>query len=271
MLPIRKRKSIGQHILSSKQAIEEISNIILQCVPSGEYILFEIGSCDGTLTLPLLRKLSLLDSKPSFVILNEVDYRYSKNLKERLEKEGFYEKFSIDILMEDFQKVNLNQLYENYGNKKLFIIGNIPFYITGSVIRKMIIHYDKIISVVLNLQKEVVDKITSLDNPLGIVLSLRWDIKKWMIIPPHFYSPPPKVFSQIVSFRKKDDVGIDILKENISNEKFLRFLYRIFNNRRKKLKNIFTEKELELIKEYSEYRADDLKINDFLKMFQLLN
>jgi 16S rRNA (adenine1518-N6/adenine1519-N6)-dimethyltransferase len=266
MLPIRKRKSIGQHLLVDKKTIDNICNFIIENLPSSKYTLLEIGSSEGILTIPLLKKLSITTEKiPKLVILNEIDYRYSKKLKEKLEKENLQTKFKIEILNKDFQIVDLkNPLITN--QDPLFIVGNIPFYITGQVIRKIIDNDQVIQGVVLNLQKEVVDKLTKINNPLGIVFRIGWEINKGIIIPPQFYDPPPKVFSQLIAIKKLNYQE----KNQLNISKFLKFLYKLFNNKRKKIKNILTKNELEKIKEYENLRVEKLKIEDLIKIFQTI-
>lgn len=228
MLPIKKRKSIGQHILKNKEIIRDLCNFITENAPENKYVLFEIGSGQGNLTIPLLKKLYTLPNKPELIILNEIDYRYLKLLKNNLQEEKLDELFRIEFLTQPFEKCSLN--HEN-----VYLVGNIPFYITGLVFRKLVQSYSLINRVVINLQKDVVDKISSPNNPLGITFHIGWEVVKYRIIPPELYDPPPKVFSQIVLMKNK--------KNSLISEKFVKFLYKIFTARKKLLKNILNEKE----------------------------
>ncbi|MCX7758877.1 MAG: hypothetical protein N2169_04625 [bacterium] len=257
MLPIRKRKSIGQHLLINKEVISNICDFIIDNVPVNPYTLFEIGSGEGTITLPILKKLKTTPNKPLSIILNEIDYRYTKILKERIEKENFNKEFRIEFLNTPFEKCKLQQ-------ENLYIIGNIPFYITGLVFRKIIQNYEKIINVVINIQKEVVDKISNPDNPLGIVMNIGWEIKKGTIIPPNFYDPKPKVFSQLVLLKTKN--------QKLFSEKLIKFIYKIFRNKKKILKNILNTQEKSLISEIKilNKRPIHLKIDEIIELYKTI-
>lgn len=255
MLPIRKRKSIGQHLIKDKELIEKICDLIVYNLPHEEFSFFEIGPGEGNITIPLLKKLRNSENKPSKIILNEIDYRYLKKLKEKIEEEKINQYFNIEFITQEFQKVKFKE-------KRIFLFGNIPFYITGTVFKKLIQDYDKVVKVVINLQKEVVDKILNLDNPLGVSFNIGWNIVEGMIIHPSFYDPPPKVFSQIILLENKHNPLFCL--------KFVNFLHKIYRNKKKMLKNILTEEEISKIKDESllSERPFNLKVNQIVQLYE---
>jgi 16S rRNA (adenine1518-N6/adenine1519-N6)-dimethyltransferase len=257
MLPIRQRKSLGQHFINDPNIISNISSIIINKIQeklNNTFItILEIGSSYGILSFNLLDQLISNNVPFNLFILNEIDYRLIKKLELKIEENNkFNELFlnkKLQILNIPFEKIDLSQF------KELVLVGNIPFYITGLVLRKIIDYNQNLKLIVLNLQKEVVDKIKSLNNAQSIVLNTIYDIDYHFIIHPKYYTPKPKVFSQIISFNKKQEFSRDYIN------KLYKFLDKIYKNRNKKLLNILNYEELNKIKNLT----NDDKINLILK------
>jgi len=257
MLPIRQRKSLGQHFINDPNIISNISSIIINKIQeklNNTFItILEIGSSYGILSFNLLDQLISNNVPFNLFILNEIDYRLIKKLELKIEENNkFNELFlnkKLQIMNIPFEKIDLTQF------KELVLVGNIPFYITGIVLRKIIDYNQNLKLIVLNLQKEVVDKIKSLNNAQSIILNTIYDIDYHFIIHPKYYTPKPKVFSQIISFSKKQEFSRDYIN------KLYKFLDKIYKNKNKKLLNILNYKELNKIKNLT----NDDKINLILK------
>jgi 16S rRNA (adenine1518-N6/adenine1519-N6)-dimethyltransferase len=257
MLPIRQRKSLGQHFINDPNIISNISSIIINKIQeklNNTFItILEIGSSYGILSFNLLDQLISNNIPFNLFILNEIDYRLIKKLELKIEENNkFNELFlnkKLQIMNIPFEKIDLTQF------KDLVLVGNIPFYITGIVLRKIIDYNQNLKLIVLNLQKEVVDKIKSLNNAQSIILNTIYDIDYHFIIHPKYYTPKPKVFSQIISFSKKQEFSRDYIN------KLYKFLDKIYKNKNKKLLNILTSEELNKIKN----STNDDKINLILK------
>jgi 16S rRNA (adenine1518-N6/adenine1519-N6)-dimethyltransferase len=257
MLPIRQRKSLGQHFINDPNIISNISSIIINKIQeklNNTFItILEIGSSYGILSFNLLDQLISNNVPFNLFILNEIDYRLIKKLELKIEENNkFNELFlnkKLQIMNIPFEKIDLTQF------KELVLVGNIPFYITGIVLRKIIDYNQNLKLIVLNLQKEVVDKIKSLNNAQSIILNTIYDIDYHFIIHPKYYTPKPKVFSQIISFSKKQEFSRDYIN------KLYKFLDKIYKNKNKKLLNILTSEELNKIKNLT----NDDKINLILK------
>ncbi|MGC8734742.1 MAG: rRNA adenine N-6-methyltransferase family protein, partial [bacterium] len=170
MLPIKHRKPLGQHFINNNEIINNISFLIVNKIKeflnnninNKELTLLEIGSSYGILSFNLINQLIENNIALKKIFLNEIDYRLIKKLELKISENPKLTELltnkKIEIINIPFEKIDLTQLND------LILIGNIPFYITGLVLRK-IIDYNKNLSlIVLNLQKEVVDKIKSLNN-----------------------------------------------------------------------------------------------------------
>jgi 16S rRNA (adenine1518-N6/adenine1519-N6)-dimethyltransferase len=257
MLPIKQRKSLGQHFINDPNIISNISSIIINKIQeklNNTFItILEIGSSYGILSFNLLDQLISNNIPFNLFILNEIDYRLIKKLELKIEENNkFNELFlnkKLQIMNIPFEKIDLTQF------KDLVLVGNIPFYITGIVLRKIIDYNQNLKLIVLNLQKQVVDKIKSLNSAQSIVLNTIYDIDYHFIIHPKYYTPKPKVFSQIISFSKKQEFSRDYIN------KLYKFLDKIYKNKNKKLLNILTSEELNKIKNLT----NDDKINLILK------
>jgi len=257
MLPIRQRKSLGQHFINDPNIINNISSIIINKIQeklNNSFItILEIGSSYGVLSFNLLNQLISNNVPFNLFILNEIDYRLIKKLELKIEENNKFNRLFLDkklqIMNIPFEKIDLTQF------KELVLVGNIPFYITGIVLRKIIDYNQNLKLIVLNLQKEVVDKIKSLNNAQSIILNTIYDIDYHFIIHPKYYTPKPKVFSQIISFSKKQEFSRDYIN------KLYKFLDKIYKNKNKKLLNILTSEELNKIKNLT----NDDKINLILK------
>jgi 16S rRNA (adenine1518-N6/adenine1519-N6)-dimethyltransferase len=257
MLPIRQRKSLGQHFINDPNIITNISSIIINKIQeklNNTFItILEIGSSYGILSFNLLDQLISNNVPFNLFILNEIDYRLIKKLELKIEENNKFNELFLDkklqIMNIPFEKIDLTQF------KELVLVGNIPFYITGIVLRKIIDYNQNLKLIVLNLQKEVVDKIKYLNSAQSIVLNTIYDIDYHFIIHPKYYTPKPKVFSQIISFSKKQEFSRDYIN------KLYKFLDKIYKNKNKKLLNILASEELNKIKN----STNDDKINLILK------
>ena len=275
MLPIKQRKSLGQHFINDPNIISNISSIIINKIQeklNNTFItILEVGSSYGILSFNLLDQLISNNIPFNLFILNEIDYRLIKKLELKIEENNkFNELFlnkKLQIMNIPFEKIDLTQF------KELVLVGNIPFYITGIVLRKIIDYNQNLKLIVLNLQKEVVDKIKSLNNAQSIVLNTIYDIDYHFIIHPKYYTPKPKVFSQIISFSKKQEFSRDYIN------KLYKFLDKIYKNKNKKLLNILTSEELNKIKNLTnddkinlilKKRANNLDFKELLTLFDYL-
>lgn len=275
MLPIRQRKSLGQHFINDPNIITNISSIIINKIQeklNNSFItILEIGSSYGVLSFNLLDQLISNNVPFNLFILNEIDYRLIKKLELKIEENNKFNRLFLDkklqIMNIPFEKIDLSQF------KELVLVGNIPFYITGIVLRKIIDYNQDLKLIILNLQKEVVDKIKSLNNAQSIILNTIYDIDYHFIIHPKYYTPKPKVFSQIISFTKKQEFSRDYIN------KLYKFLDKIYKNKNKKLLNILTSEELNKIKNSTnddkinlilKKRANNLDFNELLILFDYL-
>ncbi len=218
---MKPKKRYGQNFLISEAIIKkivELENLYGQ-------IIFEIGPGKGVLTNELVKVAK-------HVVAFEIDYTLSLFLDFIQDKTD-----NLEIIYGDVLEVDFDKLIEKRDYSNVFCVANIPYYITGLLLKK-IRKTEKISTAILMLQKEVGARILS--NPgnkkygsLTVITNYFFDVKKVCDVKrTHFY-PAPKVDSVVLKFKRYDKY-----RQLVKDEKFfLEFVSAAFNQKRKTLLN----------------------------------
>lgn len=227
------KKSLGQHFLRDEAAL---SAIVDAGDPTMDDIVLEIGPGKGVLT----EKLLCLAGK---VIAVEKDSRLVPFLREKFKKEIKEGKF--DIVEKDILEFDISLL--NFYTHPYKIIANIPYYITGQVIRKFLEAENQPESMTLLLQKEVAERIVAKDKKeslLSVSVKIFGTPTYIKTVKKGAFSPQPKVDSAIISIR---NINREKFEEGgVMEKKFFEILKAGFAHKRKLLaKNLgkFGKKE----------------------------
>lgn len=258
------KKSLGQNFLKSKSALDAM------CKSSDLFksdVVLEIGPGKGALTEYLLRSVDK-------VIAIEKDYNLCEILSEKFKNEitnGHLVLVKGDVLEFDPNIFNLRK-----GGYK--IIANIPYNITGAIIKKFLTMEDHPESMTLLVQKEVAERIVARDGKesiLSISVKAFGTPKYVMKVGKKFFSPAPKVDSAIITIK-------NISKSNFKNLTEEEFFFQIvktgFAHKRKvviknledllpkdKLQEFFTKEN-----KNPKSRAEDFGLADWLNISRLL-
>jgi 16S rRNA (adenine1518-N6/adenine1519-N6)-dimethyltransferase len=262
-MEIRAKKSLGQNFLKSKAALAHI-------IKAGEIndtdIVLEVGPGKGVLTDGLLQK-----SKE--VIAIEKDDRLIELLNEKFQPEIASRKLKIlhqDVL--DFNPISLKAISYK-------LIANIPYYITGQLLRQFLESKTQPQKMVLMLQKEVAKRIVANDKKESILsLSVKaYGTPKYIeTVPARYFAPAPKVDSAILLI---NNISKNFFTEsNITEEKFFRVIKAGFAHKRKVLvqnlqKEFTKEKVVHAFFVHhldSRVRSEDLSLNDWKLLTQSL-
>ena len=179
---------------------------------------------------------------------------------------------SVIVFHQDFLQFDLSQLPAGYK-----VVANIPYYITGKIIEKLLKSKNKPSVAVLLVQKEVAERITAKPGGdmslLSVVAQYYADIELGIIVPAGKFTPPPKVDSQTIILRPKH-----IRSDLIYEKSLFRIVKAGFSQRRKKLRtslagglNVSVKEAEKLLKSANinpNLRAQDLMIkqwSDILK------
>lgn len=248
------KKSLGQNFLKSKMALKKI-------IESGEIkptdAILEIGPGKGVLTEKLLEKTKL-------VIAIEKDRELFEFLKNKFKKE-FLEK-KIILINEDILKFDIN----NYKFKKYKIVANIPYNITGAILKKFMTTKNQPSSMVLMVQHEVAQRILARDKKesiLSISVKAYGEPKFVMKVPARYFSPTPKVDSAIISINNISRKFF--IKNKINEEKFWEIVKTGFAHKRKKLSSNLKPlnlRKVELCTSLGDKRAEDLSTSDWIAL-----
>lgn len=239
----RFKKRLGQNFIIDTDilnSIVELSNI------EENSLIIEIGCGAGALT-------NILLNKGQKVIGYEIDESLAAILNEISEKDK-----NLEVIYDNFLNRDLCVDVSKYKYKKLYIIGNIPYYITTPIIEKIMNSNLDFYKVVLMVQKEVGDRIsasisTKEYNSLSVFLNYNFNVKRLLKVNKESFIPKPKVDSVVIEFTKNK-------KKNAINEQhFYKLVRDSFKQKRKTLKNNLKEYDFEKIMEIlNKYKFDDL-------------
>lgn len=278
------KKSLGQNFLKSESALRKIietSNI--QPNSGANDFVLEIGPGRGALTEYLL-------AAGATVTAIEADFEMIKFLQEKFATEISTGKLKLihdDILKFDIEKFGKEiSLDETSASKNYKLIANIPYYITGEIIRKFLSAENQPSQIILLVQKEVADRIVARseksgengkESILSISVKVYCEPKFIQTVKAGSFVPAPKVDSAIISFSsisKKNFARLSDEKKffDILHAGFAHKRKMLFSNLKEKL-NLSTEQIEKIIAETKldkNIRAENLSVDDWLKISAIL-
>lgn len=270
------KKSLGQNFLKSNLALNKI-------IEAGEItkndVVLEIGPGKGALTEKLLEKAGL-------VIAVEKDNELFEFLKNKFSEQ--INSGSLVLVNDDILKCSASSLFsllrpspsewDPRSQKKrrvltqYKIIANIPYNITGAILKKFLTEKDQPKLMVLMVQNEVAKRIVARDakeSILSVSVKAYGEPKMIMKVPARYFSPAPKVDSAVI---KINNINRNIFENEINEEKFWEIVKNGFAHKRKKLsgnlKNVVpAEKLLDL--SLNNKRAEDLTLSDWIHLAKI--
>lgn len=180
------RQNLGQHFLKNSAAIKKI----VSALDPGKETIIEIGPGRGALTRPLAEVCGKSGCK---ILAIEKDPALAE------EARG-WDFGAVEITEGDALKI-LPGLVANLRGKYK-IVGNIPYYMTGFLLRTIGELEPKPELVVLTVQKEVAERLRARPpkmNRLAASVQFWADPKMVATLPRGYFSPPPEVDSAIIS------------------------------------------------------------------------
>lgn len=255
---------LGQNFLVNKKILKKIAEALK--INNDDFVL-EIGAGHGELTKELI---NFSKNKKVKILALEKDKKLFKFLKQNFKNKN------LKIINKDVLKI-LPRI-ENFlpQNKSFKIIGNIPYYLTGRLLRQISELKIKPTVSIFTLQKEVGERIISLSpklNKLSAITNFWAEPKIILNIPKKYFKPQPKIDSVLLELKTK--------KENleIQPEKYFEMVNALFKQPRKTILNnlLFKykdkEKILEVLKKLKinpNDRPQNLNINQIIEFTKLL-
>jgi len=177
-----RKKSLGQHFLHNAYYLSLIADA---ADISKKSTAVEIGPGDGALTTVLLER-------GAKVLAIEKDHRLISVLEE---------KFADAVKKGKFEVVEADALAHELLTKDDYtVVGNIPYYITGALLRKYLSAKHQPGRLVFLMQKEVTERIARSKKESILSLSVKaYGTPKYIkTVPKGAFSPSPKVDSAIL-------------------------------------------------------------------------
>ncbi len=276
---MRAKKHLGQHFLKSKVVVEKI---IAAGDVSVNDVVLEIGPGKGVLTESLLlraEKVVAVEKDPDMIsILSE---KFADEIKTG----------KLILVSEDILSFNPNAHGLVAGKYKL--IANIPYYITGEILRAFLETHPQPERMILLVQKEVAERIVARDakakpngRPRESILSI--SVKAYGTpkivarVPKKFFSPSPDVDSAVLAITNISKKRFEPKptgrpwatpdgRPSISEETFFMLVKKGFSQKRKQLAGniaelISKEKCAAFLRERNlpeTARAEELSVSDW--------
>jgi 16S rRNA (adenine1518-N6/adenine1519-N6)-dimethyltransferase len=252
------KKSLGQHWLKDRQVLAGIADAA-DISPLDTVL--EIGPGLGTLTSELLRRAEK-------VIAVELDGELAEKLP------GQFPGKTLQVVNEDILTFDLSVLPKNY-----IVVANVPYYITSKIIKKLLTSDNKPKTTVLLIQKEVAERLAAEPGNMSILsisAQIYGEIELDQMVPAHYFTPPPKVDSQVVIVHTRPSPLIAPEDE----KKFFRVVKAGFSSKRKKLRSSLSaglgisKPEAEALLAKADISPDDraeaLAINQWIDLMKIV-
>ncbi len=250
------KKSLGQHWLNDELSLQNM--LVAADVQSTDAVL-EIGPGLGSLT-------QLLVKAAAHVTAVEFDIILANNLARRVPSPN------LQVVHSDILRFDLTTLAPDYK-----VVANIPYYLTSKLVRVLSESTNRPSVAVLLVQKEVAERLAATPGELsilGVTAQFYWEISLGPVVPAELFSPPPKVDSQIVVLKRRDNplfAGVDV-------REFFRIVKAGFGARRKTLLNsigaglhLDKQQTLALLEQAGinpQLRAQNLSLDDWHTLYQ---
>lgn len=256
------RQPLGQHFLTGAGWSRKILET-LPLYPNETWV--EIGPGHGEMTQGLAG-----DGRR--VVAIEADARLAKGLEERARSKGSQwrgvEVLCVDVLRVDFARLS---------GERFRVYGNLPYYITSPILRRLFQWADQIESIHVVIQLEVAARIAAKPGgrEYGFLSALCQFYAKPEIvlrIPRGAFRPPPRVTSALVRLTlpgERDRLGV------ADQRAFLEFVQVCFSQKRKTLRNNLralasperVQAAVESLELPPKVRAEQLSLPQFAALF----
>ena len=235
------KKKYGQNFLNDQGILQKIYKSIS---PNPNDLIIEVGPGSGNLT-KWLQKYNC----------NIICYEIDKSLQEQLKS---IKNEKTQIFFKDFLEADLTADLSTIKYENLYVIANIPYYITTPIIKKITFANINPQGLVLMVQKEVADRLSAKPKTkdygyITVLLNYFYDIKKLFNVSKNCFYPRPNVDSAIIKLTPNNKEKTDF---NIFNN----LIESAFQFKRKNLRNNLKTFNLDIIAPVLE--ANDYSLNN---------
>lgn len=224
------KHSLGQNFLKDKKVLTKIIDSV---DVQEDDLIVEVGPGQGALT----RYLKLFKAN---LRCFEVDTRVKRYLDS-------FEDEKTKVIYNDFMSVDLAEELKDIDYKDLYVIANLPYYITTPIIEKMINSPLDVKAMVLMVQNEVADRLSAIPGnkdygAITVFLNYYYTVEKLFFVHRSSFDPAPNVDSAVIKLSKKE-------KELELNDKdlFFKLVQDSFRMKRKNIRNNLKGYDLEKV------------------------
>lgn len=255
---MQNNKSLGQHWLKDRDVLAHIADCAE--LTTNDTVL-EIGPGLGTLTSELLRRAKK-------VVAVEFDSELARKLPAQ------FPGTSLEVVHEDILSFDLSVLPQNYA-----VVANVPYYITSKIVQMLMTAQNKPRIAVLLVQKEVAQRLAAAPGQMSILAvsaQLFAKVTVGDIVPARFFTPPPKVDSQVVILRTRQFPFLT----DVDEKDFFTVVKAGFSAKRKKLRSSLSgglkisKEQVEVLLKKADIspdvRAEALSLDDWVRLVQVV-
>jgi 16S rRNA (adenine1518-N6/adenine1519-N6)-dimethyltransferase len=258
MTALRPKQSLGQNFLVDDNIAR---NIVREFHPSETDIVVEIGPGQGALT-------KHLDGNVGHLIAVEIDSRAVQQLQQQFSHDR------VTIIHQDFLELPLTEWSQKF-NKRLRLIGNLPYHITSPVLFKAFENNASVADLTIMIQREVAHRIVAKPNTkeYGIlsVFSQFYGTPKCLFdVSANCFFPKPNVTSTVLHLH------IHELVTTPDDDRLFRLVVKtVFGKRRKTIRNglrylpydeNLIDQILQNVRSPLTVRPEEMAITDFLRL-----
>lgn len=209
------KKSLGQHWLDDDASLEAM---LTSVALTADDTVLEIGPGPGALTQKLVKQAKSVTAV-------EFDDDLARDLPARVPASN------LQVVHQDILSFDLTQLPNGYK-----VIANIPYYLTSNLLRVLCESPNHFARASLLIQKEVAERVCAKPGAMSILsVSVQYycEAQLGKLVPAEYFTPPPKVDSQILCLTYRDKPLFD----DVDTKAFFRIVKAGFSQRRKTLLN----------------------------------
>lgn len=217
-MPTR-RPPLGQHFLQSPDILDRIASYVRAAARQSGLVV-EIGAGPG----PLTRRLVDLGLRVTAI---EIDPRLVEKLRSACP--------GVEVVQEDVLQVDFARLIPD----RAVVAGNLPYYITSPILRKLCDASGRISEAILLVQEEVAHRVVAEPGGrdfgyLSVLCQVHSRPEMLFTVPPGAFRPPPQVTSAVVRLAMEERHRLWGVEDR---DEFLRFVQLCFHQKRKTLRN----------------------------------
>ena len=222
------KKRFGQNFLVDRNIVNKILDAA--DVHEGDPVL-EIGPGVGTVT-------QALAERGAKVVAVEIDRGLIAIMDEVVAGHPNVSVVNADILSLDLPRF----LRDHFGDVKVKVIGNLPYYITSPIVGQALGAYRQIDRLVMMVQKEVADRMkaspgTKAFGSMSVFVQFYAQPEIIAYVSKNVFLPPPDVSSAILRLTPHPEPPVDVPSEKL----FFDVVHCAFGQRRKTLLNSLSD------------------------------